>query len=158
MDKFGDPSFQYHKVLAQIWGLLTLELSDRPILPFDMVAYAAAVRQYVVNLEEYAKSQGAPLGKTSTRDNKNSHPGDSNPVVDLRPLHNAAKVFTTNADKFKMWSDVWKDTVYGSGGLESNVMAIERMSHNSRMANFETHILDLEEGGGVSNQYFFSST
>lgn len=153
MANFGDPGFQYHKVLGQIWALLTLELSDRPILPFDMKAYATAVQQYVDDLDKYAKANGAPLSGKSARGNKNSRPGNRKPVVDLKPLHRAAKVFTANAMKFRKWSDVWKETVYGSGGLESNVMAIERMSHNSHMGDFETHVLDLEEGGGVSTHW-----
>lgn len=157
MATFGDPSFQYHKVLGQIWALLTLELSDRPILPFDMSAYAARVEEYIDDLEEYAKANGAPLNSKSSRDNKHSRPGNKKPTVDLEPLHKAAKGFTTNAKKFKKWADVWKETVYGSGGLESNVMAIERMSHNSHMGDFETHVLDLEEGGGVSNMLIFIS-
>ena len=30
-------------------------------------------------------------------------------------------------------------------------MEAHRMSHNTRMADFETHLLDLEPGGGVSH-------
>jgi hypothetical protein len=36
------------------------------------------------------------------------------------------------------------------GGYESNIMAIQRVNHNARMAAFDTNLLDLEEGGGVS--------
>ncbi|KAK2767797.1 hypothetical protein FQN54_003956 [Arachnomyces sp. PD_36] len=159
MSTFGDPTFQYHKVLGQIWALLTLELSDRPILPFDMRAYASAVEQYIVDLEDYAKSNDAPLKSiNNNRSHKHSRGGKNNnnkPTVDLQPLYKAAKTFETNAEKFKKWGDKWKETVYGSGGLESNVMAIERMSHNSHMADFETHVLDLEEGGGIPNRTQF---
>jgi hypothetical protein len=40
MDKFGDPGFQYHEVLAQILALLILEYAERPVMPFDMTGYA----------------------------------------------------------------------------------------------------------------------
>src|SRR5690606_15683292 len=134
-----------------------LDLSDRLILPFDRSAYASAVQRYVGAPEEYAKAKDVPRSGTGPRGNKNSRPGNGKPTVDLKPLHNAADTFINNAKKFKKWADVWKETVYGSGGLESNVMAIERMSHNSHMADFETRILDLEDGGGVSSFVSFIS-
>jgi hypothetical protein len=45
----------------------------------------------------------------------------------------------------------WDSVVLGGGGFESAIVAAHRKSHNNRMANFETHLLDLEEGGGVSS-------
>lgn len=144
MMRFGDPDFLYHRTLGQIWGLLVLALADSPILPFDMEAYAAYVTTYVSDLENYAKSKNVPMDPGPPGAEK---PG---PYVNLKPLHDAAAAFRENAAKFHEWDQFWQDTVYGSGGFESNVMAIKRMSHNSRMANFETHVLDLEEGGGVS--------
>ena len=149
MSNFGDPGFQYHRVLGEVLGLLVVELAENPILPYDMKAYAAAISQYVADLDSYARAKNAPMaadpaGRTSE------------PHVDLKPLYNAAQVFQENAAKFHKWDQSWYDTVYGSGGFESNVMAITRISHNTRMADFETHILDLEEGGGVSNLQFHS--
>jgi hypothetical protein len=45
----------------------------------------------------------------------------------------------------------WNQVGFGSGGaFETNVMLMRRMRHNNRMAEFETHLLDLQEGGGVS--------
>jgi hypothetical protein len=43
----------------------------------------------------------------------------------------------------------WDAMVLSSGGFESPKSGARRKSHNARMANFETHLLDLEEGGGV---------
>jgi len=51
---------------------------------------------------------------------------------------------------FEKWEMEWDSTVVGGGGFESTILAAHRKSHNNRMANFETHLLDLEEGGGVS--------
>ncbi|KKA19296.1 Glutamate carboxypeptidase Tre2, partial [Rasamsonia emersonii CBS 393.64] len=70
--------------------------------------------------------------------------------VNLKPLYDAAGVFRENAARFHAWDQVWYSAVYGSGGFESNVMGIKRTSHNTRMANFETRLLDLAEDGGVS--------
>jgi hypothetical protein len=138
MSKFGDPDFAYHKLMGEVWALLILEIADRPILPYDMEAYARAVSRYVSDLENYAKKKGAPVG------------GDK-PLWDPSPLRHASQYFGERAKVFHEWDIAWNQVVVGPGGpFETNVMAIRRMSHNSRMAEFESHLLDLEDGGGVS--------
>jgi len=140
MTKFGDPGLEYHALMAQIWALLILEMADTPVLPFDMEAYATAVKGYVVDLEEYVEAKSTSVEQDSK--------------LDLRPLHEAADAFVDNAARFHDWDRTWSENVEGTGGFESNVMAIKRMSHNTRMANFETHLLDLDVGGGVSIRFF----
>ena len=130
MERFGDPGFQYHRAAAQLWAFLALELADRELLPFDFEVYANAVNGYVKDLEAYAKLKGA----------------DGNDF-DLGPLYRAADEFMKSAGEFHAWVKAWEEAV-GAGGFETNVMAIKRMSHNSRMTNFETNLLDIE--GGVS--------
>lgn len=149
MTQFGDPGFRYHKSLGEIWGLLLLELSENPILPFDMEAYAAYLSSYVSELDEYAKS------KIESMQSRDGSLGGSKPALNMTPLYDAATNFKENAARFHEWDQLWHDTVWGAGGFETNIMAIKRMSHNTRMANFETHILDLDEGGGVSTLAIF---
>ncbi|KAL9127826.1 MAG: hypothetical protein Q9217_003366 [Psora testacea] len=126
MENFGDPGFQYHKTIAQIWALLILDLSDRDLLPFDLETYAEAVQGYVDELEQYTR------GKHD---------------LDFSALHSAADEMSANAKQFQEWSQAWSNIVYGSNnGFESNAMAIKRISHNTRMANFETNLLDIDGG------------
>lgn len=133
MRKFGDPDFQYHKTLAQIWALLILEMADTRLLPFDLNAYARAVRGYVEDLEKYAQTKGAMKHKFV-----------------LKPLYQAVAEFAQNAHDFHEWDPAWAEVFYAQGEVESNVMAIKRMSHNTRMANFETNLLDVHGGVGRS--------
>ena len=129
MEIFGDPGFDYHKAMAQIWALLIIDLSDRELLPFDFQEYANEVADYVRDLEMYVAGKGK--------------------LLDLTPLDNAVEVFIENAREFNEWGQAWSNLVFGAGqGFESNTMAIKRISHNTRMANFETNLLDIE-GGGV---------
>lgn len=144
MAKFGDPDFQYHRMLGELWGLLLLELADSPILPFDLEAYSTEFRGYIDNLQEYAVSKGVPL-KTAP-----DTPQARTETVDLKPLYDASEVFKTNAANFQAWEQVWYSAVYGSGGFESNIMGARRIDHNNRLAKFETNLLDLSQGGGVS--------
>lgn len=130
MTEFGDPGFVYHKLLAQFWGLLLLDVSENPVMPFDMQAYSRHITDWVTELDEFAKSKKAQ--------------------VDMQLMFNAAAELEANTAQFQSWNDVWHDSVWGSGGYESNVMALQRVSHNVRMTSFDTHLLDLEEGGGVS--------
>lgn len=131
MRKFGDPDFQYHKTLAQIWALLILEMADTRLLPFDLNAYARAVRGFVEDLENYARTKGAMKHKFV-----------------LKPLYQAVAEFAQNAHDFHEWDPAWAELFYAQGEVESNVMAIKRMSHNTRMANFETNLLDVDGGVG----------
>lgn len=134
MQQFGDPGFQYHKLLAQFWGLLLLDVSENPMLPFDMEAYARHVTRWVKELDHFAKKKGAK--------------------VDMQLMYNAAAELEANTAQFQSWNQVWHDSVWDSGGYESNVMAIQRVNHNTRMASFDTNLLDLEEGGGVCFTFF----
>ena len=143
MTKFGDPGFHYHSALSQLWGLLVYELADTPILPFDLEVYAAHVAGYVTALENYAKSKNVPVVR---------EPAPSNSSVDFQPLFDAAQLFQTNAAEFAQFGQAWHDAVWGSGGYENSIVAMQRVNHNARLASFDTQLLDLEEGGGVSLQ------
>jgi hypothetical protein len=137
MAQVGDPGFEYHKVLAQIWALLILEFSDRLVLPFDISAYSASLTQWAIELDNWAGSKGAnQVGNTPWS---------------AEPLREAVLQFAEDARAFEKWEMEWDSVVLGGGGFESAIYAAHRKSHNNRMANFEMHLLDLEEGGGVSS-------
>ncbi|KAJ5208878.1 hypothetical protein N7449_003257 [Penicillium cf. viridicatum] len=135
MVKFADPNFQYHKILAQFWGLLLLDLSENPMLPFDLEVYGDSINGWVKDLDKFAKSKKAE--------------------VDMEPMFKAATEMKASAVTFQSWNKIWHDTVWGMGGYESNLMAVQRVNHNARMAAFDTNLLDLEEGGGIPNRTQF---
>lgn len=153
MSRFGDPGFQYHKILGQFWGLLLVQLADSPVLPFDLEVYAKHINNYVTELEEHAKSKKVPMTRGSPAGNGNNAWDTS---VNLQPLYGAATKFLGDAQQFHRWSEAWHDAVWGSGGYESNVLGVQRLAHNARMASFETHLLDLGEGGGVRHPFPFN--
>ena len=137
MAAVGDPGFQYHKSMAEVLGLLILEFADKLVLPFDMPAYSASLNKWTIELEVWAKSKGA---------NEKGRPKWS-----IEPLREAVQGFAKDVRLFEQFETEWDEMVLASGGFESAVMAAHRKSHNVRMAYFETHLLDLEEGGGVSS-------
>ncbi|KAL9106894.1 MAG: hypothetical protein Q9227_008142 [Pyrenula ochraceoflavens] len=153
MQNFGDPGFAYHKVLGEVIALLILELSNKPILPFDMEDYARWVHSWIDDLSQRVYVDG-PM-KYGSEDETNevaNEIDETESLIDLKPLWDAADVFSEEARQFHRWDQDWAAMYYGSGEFESNVLAIKRMSHNNRLANFETHLLDLSEGGGLPNR------
>lgn len=137
MKKFGDPDFAWHKALAQVWALMILEIADHPVLPFDLRAFADAVRgEYIDGLLEYAEStfqaHGGKRGKLKEKTG-----------FDLEPLRQSAGFLTDRAADFVHFEDLWTTNVLTSGGLESLNYAKHRIKYNNILSNFETQLLDL---------------
>lgn len=60
----SDPGFKYHQAMAQLWGIVTLKLSDDIILPFDFVELASELRKYSAQVVELAEQAGGQLNVT----------------------------------------------------------------------------------------------
>lgn len=56
MTKYGDPSFQYFRTCAQMWGLMALRLVDAEVMPFDPTCLATALETYLSDLFLYHSS------------------------------------------------------------------------------------------------------
>lgn len=50
MNHFGDPGYRYHRLMAQLWGVLALRLANAEVIPFDFAFYADNLRQFVNEL------------------------------------------------------------------------------------------------------------
>ena len=144
MEQFGDPGFNYHRTLAQVWALLILEIADRPVIPFDLKVYADAIHLYIKQLQQDAEETYGRLNAGNT--GKALNPKllkQSTSGFDLSPLHVAANKLTRNIRAFHRFEDVWTTNVLGRGGMESPGFAIKRMQYNDRLTNFETDLLDI---------------
>ena len=91
MNTIGDPGFLYHKTMAQVWALLIFELADSELLPFNLIVYAEAVRNYVDDLQIYATAKGPKDG------------------LNLTSLYQAADDFTKDSLEFHAWNRAWED-------------------------------------------------
>ena len=54
MEKFGDPTFEYHEAAAQLCGTIALRLAMASGLPFDYTDYATQIREYLTETERTA--------------------------------------------------------------------------------------------------------
>ncbi|HUU13968.1 MAG TPA: M28 family metallopeptidase [Terriglobia bacterium] len=58
MESFGDPTFRYSVLAAQIYGTLALRLADADVLPFDYEDYGKAMEKYLDDLDGELKKNG----------------------------------------------------------------------------------------------------
>ncbi|OLN88326.1 putative glutamate carboxypeptidase-like protein 1 [Colletotrichum chlorophyti] len=139
VSRVGDPDFGYHALMGQIVGLLILELADKPILPFDMTLYGERIERYVNDLSNFCEQKGA---------NKQSK-------FSIDPLKKLVEEVKFNLRGFAMWEMSWESSVMGGGGWESSGMGNKRVQFNTHMADFESALLDLEQGGGIPGRTQF---
>lgn len=51
MENYGDPGFKYHRSMAQLLGMLMLELSENLVIPFQSAEYVDALGMYLDQVE-----------------------------------------------------------------------------------------------------------
>ncbi|KAK5996657.1 putative glutamate carboxypeptidase [Cladobotryum mycophilum] len=146
VDQVIDKGFEFHGAMAQVVGLLLLDLADRPVLPFDMANYGHHLELWVDELEQWTNE------KTK---NKPKKEGDAGPELSFNDLKDAAKIVTASAEEFSKWEMDWNRMIISGSGWESNELEKARIGYNDKMAMFETELLDLELGGGIPNRTQF---
>jgi N-acetylated-alpha-linked acidic dipeptidase len=67
MNRFGDPGYRYHVLLARIWGTLALRLANADLLPFDVAASARHLRAFLDDLDEAAEKGRLQLSPLRAR-------------------------------------------------------------------------------------------
>jgi hypothetical protein len=145
MRKFGDNNdFSYHQTLAQIWALLILEIADRPLIPFDLKAYADTITTAVNDLEKFAMQTYTDLNPQQAHPPSPAELKDlTGNTFDLAHLHAAASQLRTATKYFHTFEDAWSTVVMADGGLETSQWAFKRLDYNNKIAHFETDLLDL---------------
>ncbi|KAF2010590.1 N-acetylated-alpha-linked acidic dipeptidase [Aaosphaeria arxii CBS 175.79] len=62
MEKIIDPDYEYHTVLARMWGLVAAELVEKPVIPFNATHYAIKLVSYVEENKRLYTEKGLALG------------------------------------------------------------------------------------------------
>ncbi|KAF4585389.1 glutamate carboxypeptidase Tre2 [Ophiocordyceps camponoti-floridani] len=137
-----DPGFAYHVLLAQLVGVLLLDLADRPVVSFGMKAYADALKEAVSDLDGWIKVR---IGDDKKTEREQA----------VRELVDAAALVGQNAQIFDGWELEWDRQMLETGGRETLELSARRFLYNDRKAAFETALLDLELGGGIPNRTQF---
>lgn len=79
MERFGDPSFEYHATIAKVWALLAAKLVEMPVLPMSAKDYALGLRKYIDDVKDLVSETGFP-NSTLTASNSRD---DKDPFTDL---------------------------------------------------------------------------
>jgi N-acetylated-alpha-linked acidic dipeptidase len=149
MERFGDPDFRYHELLAKIWVLLVLEFAQESLLPFGMIDYAADLKKYVDKLGSDKLDSLYP----------EAHEASGGHNLDVTPLYAAVQTFEDAANVIDSWETWWYSQVMGSsptdpdspgdanGLFESGALGRARHAHNAKVSDFETNLLDLPRAG-----------
>jgi N-acetylated-alpha-linked acidic dipeptidase len=61
VENFGDPEFKKHLAMAQLFGILAVNLASRKVIPFESVEYATALETHAKKLKFKA------IGKVDTK-------------------------------------------------------------------------------------------
>lgn len=137
-----DPAFAYHEALAKVLILLTLEMADHPIIPFDMMAYSSTLHEQTKKLHGWVQEK------------LKQAPGVS---LDLRPLVKAIKTGQGHIAKFTQMNEGWMAQDLEGMYVQTDEWAVaQRRSRSIRMGNFDKHLLDLHvpEGGASGREWF----
>jgi N-acetylated-alpha-linked acidic dipeptidase len=67
MNRFGDPGYRYHVLLARIWGTLALRLANADLLPMDVATYARHLRAFLDDLEKATEKGRVDLSPLRVR-------------------------------------------------------------------------------------------
>lgn len=137
-----DPEFVYHQAMAEVVGLLILDLADRAVMPFDMLEYSNRLIDWADSLSIWGGSMAGDHAEGLS--------------ASFAELSNAAKLIKSNAEQFANWEATWEQAVMSSGRWESNEFGAARLLYNDKMSQFESALLDLEVGGGVSLHSFLA--
>ncbi|CAK7241312.1 MAG: hypothetical protein STHCBS139747_002773 [Sporothrix thermara] len=146
MDHVGDPGFVYHGMLGQLVGLLLIELCDRPVMPFDLATYGTALEQWVADLVAWLNEQVSAANKAGKGQDAR---------ISTEAIQFAVKVVSAAVRDFDRWDLKWESQILAAGGWESPGLGQQRVEYVSRMARFETDLLDLENDGGIPNRKQF---
>jgi N-acetylated-alpha-linked acidic dipeptidase len=55
MERFGDPTFQYHATIAKVWALVAAKLVETPVLQLNATEYSIGLDRYIGSVKQKAK-------------------------------------------------------------------------------------------------------
>ncbi|XAR67063.1 Glutamate carboxypeptidase [Bertholletia excelsa] len=114
MKNFGDPEFHRHVAVANLWGLVALQIADKEILPFNYLSYVNELQRSAEVVEVEVSDKGInliPLFKS---------------IEELRKaaidINNQIKAIEGN----KGWISIWKKNSWKVRELNDRLTMAER--------------------------------
>ncbi|GMM32399.1 hypothetical protein DAMA08_051440 [Martiniozyma asiatica (nom. inval.)] len=147
MEKFGDPGFVFHNVLAKYMALVALNLADKPILNFRTQDYAFALSEYFHGLEIPSKWLSV---KVECHGKSNDSLADLIKEVKEKLIHLQSKSlsFDEKVEFYEYQYQKWYDLAL----WEKVLLHYKTKILNKTLMYFERHFLDDE---GLNNRPWF---
>jgi N-acetylated-alpha-linked acidic dipeptidase len=125
MNRFGDPGYRYHTLMAQLWGVLSLRLANADVLPFDFAFYGRDIGTFLKELCDKPGPGAVATGSVAA--------GCRAGELDLGPAVAAAAEFASAGRDLKQSIDGALD----AGGIGPDKAA----ALNRRIMDVESHWL-----------------
>ncbi|KFH42840.1 Glutamate carboxypeptidase-like protein [Hapsidospora chrysogenum ATCC 11550] len=129
VEQVVDPDFTYHGLMAQVVGLLILDLADSAVLPLDVSAYGTALERWAIDLEQWAE--------------KHTEDGIK---LNFKELKDAVASVQKMATEFTKWKGDWDHAILQTAGWEGAQQGADRLRYNNIVGNFDAALLDLDGG------------
>lgn len=115
MELFGDPGFHRHTSMAQMWGLLAMNIADSPVLPYNYTGYAQEILSYIGDTDTMLRNANAP------------------PRISTAPLYTAQQAFLAAAVSIDALTSS-ANAAAGSNTLASTVLSQRLLSDRLQLA------------------------
>ncbi|KAK6521346.1 hypothetical protein TWF506_001569 [Arthrobotrys conoides] len=133
MTKFGDPKWEFVPLLAQVWGVLTIVMSDNLVIPLNYADYAVSLNRHLDDLKRWVDEK---------REKRRRH-GHEDSKIDWKPMKDTIRKLRENSLTFNEFVTQLETTLLQLDGTEPAALTVERLEHNNKLAMFETHMLDM---------------
>ncbi|ODV88307.1 hypothetical protein CANARDRAFT_26456 [[Candida] arabinofermentans NRRL YB-2248] len=122
-DKKIDPQMQYHKTLTSLIAKILIQLAQKPVIPFDIFALVSDINKSFKDLRNYVDFQKKLQGTDAT--------------LDFTHFETSLIKFKTIGRQQQSFIETWTDIVNSDGGVEPNLLAVNRWDWNSKLTLIE---------------------
>ena len=118
MNHFGDPGYQYHAAMSQLWGVTALRLAQAEVLPLDFQFYGDTINQFLTELEKnkkYDAAQAEPVCGAQGREGTRSCIGEHASKL-LQPAVASGKAHSSTSRLDQSAADEGRGQLHSSRG------------------------------------------
>lgn len=127
-----DSSMVKHGQIVELLTIITLNLAESPLIPYNFDDFSRSLSNYVKDLENYAQEVIKELDQRNI------------PVLRLEGLHQAVNQLHETGKNFQEWSNNWNKYIIESGGVEQSLLAMLRWKLNENMIHFNELFISKE--------------
>ncbi|KAK6465885.1 hypothetical protein DFJ63DRAFT_35847 [Scheffersomyces coipomensis] len=125
-----DPTMTKHKHILEIISLLTLELAESPLIPYDFMGLADSITKYQSDLERYFNDIVKKMNKPNV------------PQMHYDAITRANNALKTTARRYEEWTKSWEQYILESTGIEPSLLAMDRWKWNDNMVEFNQQFIE----------------